>query len=183
MTLSSHIARPAHAGRPARSGARGFTLVELVLVITILGILALVAVPSRNPADEVSLRAAARRLASDLRYAQGQSIARRVRHGVRFDLGEKSYAVVATGRGEPIEDPAARGHALEVSFANTASAHGVTLVSASFNGLPEVSFDYFGVPGDVSARELRRPGLVVLASGGLTATVEVAPGTGKVTVR
>ena len=163
--------------------SRGFTLVELVLLISILGILVLVAIPDRSSIDEVSLRAAARRLASDLRYAQGESMARRVRHGVRFDVAGKRYAVVATGRGEPVEDPGARGHALEVDFTSASAFRGVTLVSASFDGSPEVSYDYFGVPCDLAAREIRHPGIVVLACGGRTATVEVAPGTGKVRVR
>jgi len=166
-----------------RRAARGFTLVELVIVITILGLLVVVAVPNRSATDEVSLRAASRRLASDLRYAQGQSIARRIRHGVRFEIAEKRYEVVTTGRGEPIEDPGARGHALVVSFKEPSAAHGVTLVSASFDGSPEVSFDYFGVPSNLAGREIRRTGLVVLACGGMTSTVEIAPGTGKVTVR
>lgn len=168
--------------RPRRA-ARGFTLVELVLIISILGLLVVIAVPNRSGVDDVSLRAASRKLASDLRYAQGQSIARRIRHGVRFEVGEKRYEVVATGRGEPIEDPGARGHALVVSFKNPSAAHGVTLVSASFDGSPEVSFDSFGVPSNIAGREIRRPGLIVLACGGMTSTVEVAPGTGKVTVR
>ncbi|HET9941400.1 MAG TPA: prepilin-type N-terminal cleavage/methylation domain-containing protein [Candidatus Eisenbacteria bacterium] len=170
----------AHASKRA---ARGFTLVELVLIISILGLLVVIAVPDRSAVDEVSLRSAARRLASDLRYAQGQSIARRIRHGVRFEPAEKRYEVVATGRGEPIEDPGARGHALVVSFKDPSVAHGVTLVSASFDGAPEVSFDYFGVPSNIAGREIRRPGLVVLACGGMTSSVEIAPGTGKVTVR
>jgi type II secretory pathway pseudopilin PulG len=163
--------------------SRGFTLVELVLLLSIIGILVLVAIPDRSAIDEVSLRAAARRLASDLRYAQGESMARRVRHGVRFDVAGKRYAVVATGRGEPIDDPGARGHALEVDFANTPAFRGVTLVSASFDGSPEVSYDYFGVPCDLAAREIHHPGIVVLACAGRTVTVEVAPGTGKVSVR
>lgn len=168
---------------PLRRTARGFTLVELVLIISILGVLVVIAVPDRSAVDEVSLRAASRKLASDLRYAQGQSIARRIRHGIRFEVEEKRYEVVATGRGEPIEDPAARGHALVVSFKNPSAAHGVTLVSASFDGFPEVSFDSFGVPSNIAGREIRRPGLVVLACGGMTSMVEIAPGTGKVTVR
>lgn len=166
-----------------RRAARGFTLVELVILISILGLLVMIAVPNRSAVDEVSLRAAARRLASDLRYAQGQSIARRIRHGVRFDVAEKRYEVVATGRGEPIEDPGARGHALVVSFKDPSAAHGVTLVSASFDGAPEVSFDSFGVPSNIGGREIRRAGVVVLACNGMTSTVEIAPGTGKVTVR
>jgi hypothetical protein len=168
--------------RPRRT-ARGFTLVELVLIISILGLLVVIAVPNRSGVDEVSLRAASRKLASDIRYAQGQAIARRIRHGVRFEVQEKRYEVVATGRGEPIEDPGARGHALVVSFKNPSAAHGVTLVSASFDGAREVSFDFFGVPSTIAGREIRRPGLIVLACGGMTSTVEVAPGTGKVTVR
>jgi hypothetical protein len=122
-------------------------------------------------------------LGGDIRYAQGQSINRRIRHGVRFEIAEKRYSVVTTGRGEPIEDPGARGHALVVSFKDPSAAHGVTLVSASFDGAPEVSFDSFGVPSNIAGREIRRPGLVVLACGSMTSTVEIAPGTGKVTVR
>jgi hypothetical protein len=35
----------------------------------------------------------------------------------------------------------------------------------------------------VAGREIRRPGLVVLVCGAMTSTVEIAPVTGKVTVR
>lgn len=58
------------------SSKRGFSLVELVTVIALLGILAAVAVPRFSGTDAYEERAATDRLISALRYAQQQAMSR-----------------------------------------------------------------------------------------------------------
>ena len=77
----------------------GFTLVELVVVITLLGILSWLAYPSLAAIGEIRLDTAARRVVSDLRYAQNRAICSHTVHGVRFDVGEGRYTVYAEGPG------------------------------------------------------------------------------------
>ena len=158
----------------------GFTFVELVVVITLIGILAWLAYPSLGAIGEIRLDAAARRVASDLRYAQNRAIGSRTVHGVRFDVGAGSYTVYAANSGAAIVNPADRGKRLVVTFASLAETRGVRIESAAFGGTPGVTYDFYGVPRDSAGAELKTPGRVVLLCDGRRDTVEVAPETGAI---
>jgi prepilin-type N-terminal cleavage/methylation domain-containing protein len=161
----------------------GFTLVELAVVITLLAILAWVAWPSLASMGEIRLDAAARRVASDLRYAQNRAIGSRTIHGVRFDAGAGRYVVYAGNSGTPLANPWNRGTTLTVVFDALTETRGVTIASAAFGATPAVTYDAYGVPRDSTGVELAAAGRVVLAYQGLRDTVEVAPQTGVVRVR
>jgi prepilin-type N-terminal cleavage/methylation domain-containing protein len=161
----------------------GFSLVELIIVITIMGILAWVAYPKLTVTTEIKLDAAARRVAADLRYAQNRSIGTRVVHGLLFDPATERYTVYAPTPATAAQDPADRARPLTVDFVRRSEFQGVSIVSATFGTSPGVSFDYFGVPRDTAGTDLAGTGRVVLTCGGLVDTVEVTPATGKVTVR
>ena len=161
----------------------GFTMVELALVITILGILAWVAWPKFETYYEIKLDAAARRVAADLRYAQNRSIGTRSMHGVLFEPSLGRYTVFAPTPMTPATDPASPGKPLRVDFGATGEFKGVTLASASFGATSGIKFDFFGVPLDTAGVELAAPGRVVLTYQGQADTIEVSPNTGKVAVR
>ena len=161
----------------------GFSLVELILVITIMGILAWIAYPRLTATTEIKLDAAARRVAADLRYAQNRSIGTRVVHGLLFDTAAERYTVFAPTPATPAVDPADRAKPLTVDFTRRVEFQGVTIVSAAFGATPGVKFDYFGVPRDTAGADIAATGRIVLTCGGLADTIEVTPGTGKVTVR
>jgi len=161
----------------------GFTLVELVLGITILGILAWLAYPKIAAMDEIRLDAAARRVAADLRYAQNRSIGTRVVHGVQFEPSLGRYTVFAPTPSTPLVDPADRGKTLRVTFNQKIETRGVVIATATFGSTKAVSFDYFGVPRDSAGADLATPGRVILTYQGAADTVEVAPNTGAVSIR
>ncbi len=162
---------------------RGFSLTELIVIISILGILSWVAYPKMAAMDEIKLDAAARRLAGDLRYAQSLAMSRRVIHGVLFDPALEKYTVFAPNAASPITDPADRARTLSVDYTSRTEFRGVLVQTATFGTTPGVTFDYFGVPRDTAGVDLTSAGSVVLSYQGQNDTVFVAPQTGMVTVR
>ncbi len=162
--------------------AAGFTLIELAVVITLVGILAWLAYPSITSIAELRLDAAARRVASDIRYAQNRAIGTRTIHGVRFDVGAGRYIVYAGNSGAALVNPADRGKNLVVTFAALTETRGVTIESAAFGATPGLTFDFYGVPRDTAGIELNAAGRVVLQYQGTRDTVEVAPQTGAIRV-
>lgn len=153
---------------------RGMTLVELVLVMSLVGILAFVAAPRFNAYQEIELRAATHQLAADIRYAQSRAIATRVRHGVTFDTANARYSVYRENPSTPVTDFLDPGRAM------TRSLEGVTLSSASFDGSSDIEFDSMGTPY-ASGSELGALGAVVLVgTGGTVDSVTVSPLTGRI---
>jgi prepilin-type N-terminal cleavage/methylation domain-containing protein len=163
--------------------SRGFSLTELIVIITILGILSWLAYPKMSAMDEIKLDTAARRLAGDLRYAQSLAMSRRVIHGILFNPALEKYTVFAPNAATPIVDPADRARTMIVDYTSRTEFKGVLVQSATFGTTPGVTFDYFGVPRDTAGVDLSSSGLVVLSYQGQTDTVLVAPQTGMVTVR
>jgi Tfp pilus assembly protein FimT len=156
---------------------------ELIVVMALLGILAWLSFPAMSGGDEVRLDAAARRLAADLRYAQGMAMGTRRMHGVLFIPAQNRYTVFAPTPATPVTDPADRARPLGVSYATRVEYSGVSITSASFGATPGVKFDYFGVPRDTLGTDLAATGRVILSCAGQSDTVDVAPQTGMVTVR
>jgi prepilin-type N-terminal cleavage/methylation domain-containing protein len=163
--------------------ARGFTLTELIVIISILGIVSWLAYPKMAAMDEIKLDTAARRLAADLRYAQSLAMSRRIIHGILFDTALEKYTVFAPNPAAPITDPADRARAMTVDYTTRTEFKGVLIQSAAFGTTPGVTFDYFGVPRDTGGVDLTTSGRVVLTYQGVTDTVIVAPQTGMVTTK
>ncbi len=164
-------------------GVGGFSLTELVIVLVLVGVLAWIAFPSMTAVDEIKLDSAARRLASDLRYAQSQAMSQRVAHGVLFEPAIERYTVFAPTPATAVTDPIERSKPLRVDYPSSSEYSGVTITSASFGTTPGVKFDYFGVPRDTAGLDLVAAGRVILSLGGASDTVDVTPQTGVVTVR
>lgn len=77
---------------------RGYTLVELLIVVTIIGLMASVVLPSMNSASStVSLEAMARTLAADLRIARHSAVQYNTSFGLTFNLNENSYTIAESG--------------------------------------------------------------------------------------
>lgn len=78
----------------------GYTLVEMLIVVTIIGLMASVVLPMMNSTSSlVSLEAMARTLAADLRIARHSAVQYNTPFGVTFNLIDNSYTVAQSGSG------------------------------------------------------------------------------------
>lgn len=155
---------------------RGFTLVELVMLLVLIGIVAAFIAP--RMADVTTTRAAAfaDKLRADIRHARNLAMAENRRYRVVLNMAPapgSGYAVVndANGNGtwgEPGEvarDPAGAGFLLVPL--NTGEYAGITVAPAAV-----IEFDSLGRPVAGGGAAL------ILSPGG--ATVTIAAGTGAV---
>ena len=172
-----------------RSNSRqGFTLVEILMVVVILGIAAACVVPQLSSRDDLKTAAAARVVMADLIYAQNRAISVQQTQYVAFDTAGKKYALL--GGWDPqvaVTHPIHKtSYVTRFSTAATDSLKEVELTSASFDGQAGLAFDPLGAPLAVqengTASALNAKGEIKLTVGGHTLTVTVEPYTGEINV-
>jgi general secretion pathway protein H len=85
---------------------RGFTLIELILVIFLISLIAAMALPSFYGLSANKLKSDARRIASLLRYLNDTAISTKETYSLKFDLGEGSLSWKDSGgkKTETFED-------------------------------------------------------------------------------
>ena len=130
---------------------KGFTLIELIMVIVLIGILAVFAAPKLGNITSTKAGAFADKLRANVRYAQNLAMSQNKRYRVYFNTNPPSpaagYAVVydTSGGGWTsfgfAQDPAGSGN-LSVTL-NTGDYAGIT-VSTPAGGY--VEFNSLGVP-------------------------------------
>ena len=159
-------------GQKAFMSHKGFTLIELIMVIVLIGIIAVFIAPRLG--DMTSTKAAAFRdkLRADIRYAQNLAMTRNQRGRVTFTAN--SYSV--TIGGNPAFDPA-RGGNLSVTL-GSGDYVGLSFTAIGFTG-SYVEFDSLGVPYD-GGGTLAAAKSVTVTGGGSNYSVTVQPQTGAV---
>ncbi len=149
----------------------GFSLLELVLVLTIVGVLAVFAAPRLASAPGVTLSAVSAQLAANIRYAQGLAMSRGQRYRINFTAN--TYQITDMG-GAPIVQPL------------TASTAAISVAPATLSGYDPpltggyVAFDTKGVPYVSATGPLAAVAMITINSGGETASITIAPETGSV---
>ncbi|MFK7960035.1 MAG: prepilin-type N-terminal cleavage/methylation domain-containing protein [Phycisphaerales bacterium] len=71
----------------------GYTLIELLLVVGLLGLAGAIVVPSLQNEDDTDVQAAVRKLIGDLSFAQSDSVARQEFRRVHFFEDGSGYAI------------------------------------------------------------------------------------------
>ena len=162
-----------------KSGA-GFTLIELVIIVTILGILAVAVLMSGTAKGPVRLEAACQRLTLDLRYMQQMAMAEQVRFGISFDTGDESYFGYRVSTATKATDPHTQND-LEVEFDQMSEFNEIVITSTNFSDA--VEFDSIGAPYDGNGVALSSEGIVTLSDSSDSKTVKIEPATGKVSIQ
>ena len=127
---------------------KGFTLVEIIMVVVILSIAAFLTVPMLSNAADIQVRAAANRIAADLDYAKGLAITHQRSYSVVFDPAGESYDIRQTATDAIVENPVNPGTYFVVAFSAAGNLDRVNMVDANFDAdsTKAITFDYLGSP-------------------------------------
>jgi general secretion pathway protein H len=90
---------------------RGFTLIEIAVVLAIIGIVMLLVIPRLPSTDSENLKISARTLASTMRYVQDRAATGRTTYFLRMEPGTDSVKVLeaaADGSEKEPDDPLLR---------------------------------------------------------------------------
>lgn len=168
-------------------GTRGFSLVEILVVIVILAVAAAIVIPMASNASSVQAQAAADMVYADLEYVRGLAMSQGQVYRVTFNTTNESYHV-DDRNGALIDHPVLVGEDFTYSFPGSRLGN-VNIVSVNFDGDDIIAFDYLSVPrlydsvGDDYDDELQNTGTIVLQAGSVQTTVSIEPQTGNITVQ
>lgn len=161
---------------------RGYTLIEVLITVTIMGLAAAIVVPNMMQGGTLGVQAGARMIIADLLFAQNEAMAQQSTRRVAFDTDNNSYRVQKYDSGASawvLEFNPSKGMGndqqnYEVDFEQDSRFRGIEIVSADFNGSSTIEFDDLGNPSS--------GGTVVLKFEDHEFEIKVAPFTGRVTV-
>lgn len=174
---------------------RGYTLLELVVVVSIVAVMAAVALPSMRPAEDQRLDHAVAWIAESVRFARAEAM--RTGNPVHLEVNETSGRLRVTvadlsgpsaAPGAELRDPISK-QPYDFVVSDLPDMRGIDITAKSFDypsgGRTEtVVFDARGLPFTKSSDNFMRltQGEIQIALGDRERNVYVAPLTGRVTL-
>lgn len=167
---------------------RGYTLVELLIVITILGISAAMVIPSMGSVGVLRIQSAVRSVVADITFAQMDALAYQEMRAVVFDEDNNMYTLTTVTGGtidpdaDALFDPKGPGGLYRVPLDNEQFG-GSFLRDISLNGGTAIIFDEQGAPiASPTSTTLSDGGSVQIEGPSSRFRIDVAAFTGRVTV-
>jgi prepilin-type N-terminal cleavage/methylation domain-containing protein len=142
------------ATRRRRQTRFGFTLIEILIVVTLLGLAGALVVPHMGRSDSLQTQAGVRAIVADISFAQFDAMANQTVRRVEFDLENNRVRLLGGDftTGDPadtfvLEDPLKGGREFILEFDDDRFG-GTTLQNADFDGNTYITFDEVGGPVD-----------------------------------
>ncbi len=141
--LSFNLCSARRRSLAGHRSSRGFTLVETMIMLALIGFLTAVVFVSMTGIFSYRAKAAARMLVSDLVLARKTAETTQVKSGVIFYPAQECYVVYTSTFTNPLIDPVNRKPMIR-DF-TTGEYHNVNIVSAAFPaGTEYIEFDPLG---------------------------------------
>lgn len=180
---------------------RAFTLIEVLIVVVLLGLAAVLVIPSMTQTGVLRIQAAVRTLVADITFVQGDALAYQTRRAIWFGKvpvrdpdGGWTFAdgngyTVCEVRGAEIDlatdflpDPEAPTRPLGRDF-DRGDFGGATLTAVDFNGADLLIFDELGGPvAELDGPDPGVGGSLRINGSGAKFVLSVEAYTGRVTV-
>lgn len=183
----------------------GFTLVEILAVVVILGIASAIIIPHMGTRDDMKAAAAARVIVADLIYAQNLAISTGTPVYVRFDKTNNNYSMLTnplsskTNFGDLVMHPVTQQTYIQTFGDSDVKRvdpwENVSLDTVALNGTDSsyqnqftVGFDEIGSPYVYNytldlKNDLADGSKIIIKAGTLTTQVNIAAATGEITVQ
>jgi prepilin-type N-terminal cleavage/methylation domain-containing protein len=177
-----------------RKPQSGFTLVEILVVVVIIGIAGAIIVPQMGSRGDLKAAAAARMIMADLIYAQNRAIATQSKHYVKFDNTSTPQTYRLLTSVTPLVDvpqPITKASSYVMTFGADGSSglSDISLGTVSFEGQKTIVFDELGVPSfydsvanTTTALTTTGGSSIQVKCGTFTLTVTIEPYTGEIKV-
>ena len=110
---------------------KGFTLIELIAVLVVVGVLVAAATVKFTSTSTISLRAAAEMIQADIRYTQAEAMATNAARSINFVAGNNNYMVGSETRDLPSGLTIATGRLFTFDSLGEPTAGGGQSVSVS----------------------------------------------------
>lgn len=147
---------------------RGFTIIETVLVIAMLGVLGVTALVMTVPTSPAAVQAAARQIHSDISYAKQNAMMTGVTSGVSF-VQNGAYTVYQDTTSTPLPNPQTNTDMI-VTLSDKYS-------DVNIGTTATVSFDKFGAPVSGGGSS------ITVSDGANSKTITISSNTGMVSIQ
>jgi type II secretory pathway pseudopilin PulG len=175
----------------------GYTLLELLIIVTLLGLAGSLLIPYMTSRSSLETQAAVRMVIVDLNFAQSDALANQEFRRVHFFEDGSGYAIVRVTQAnfdeefdpdtaDYLYDPLGRSGSLQryiTDFTADNRFEGVTIGEVAIDGTNRyITYDHLGGTVRAGGSSPGIGGSIIVTSDEATYRINIAPFTGKLTV-